>query len=112
MTGGEGSCTRGSRCLRSTRSESTSTRPSTLFRGEVLPQLREQDGYEGILVLATPDGRGLLLTLWETEEAADAQAATGFYAEQLERYVTLFRSPPGRERYEVAFADAPALAIG
>ena len=29
-----------------------------LFRSEVLPQLREQDGYEGVYVLTTPEGKG------------------------------------------------------
>ena len=66
----------------------------------MLPQLREQDGYEGVYVLTTPDGKALIMALWETEEAAAGDHA-GFYDEQLERYVTLFRAPPGRERYEV-----------
>lgn len=75
-----------------------------VFREEVLPLLREQEGYEGAYVLATEEGKGLLVTFWDTPEAA---AETAFYAAQLERYVTLFRSPPGRERYEVVVADAP-----
>ena len=83
-----------------------------LFKDEVLPALREQEGFEGIYVLATPDGQGMLMSLWATEEAADASGETGFYAETLARWVTLFRSPPGRERYEVLLAQAPALAIG
>jgi heme-degrading monooxygenase HmoA len=82
-----------------------------IFRGEVLPHLREQPGFAGVIVLATPEGKGLLVGLWDTEEAAEAGSETGFYAETLARYVTLFRSPPGRERYEVALAEAPALSI-
>ena len=82
-----------------------------LFRERVLPGLREQEGYEGIIALLTPEGRGLLLSLWSTEEAAEAASPTGFYAEQLEKYMTLFKAPPGRERYRVAFAEAPALAF-
>jgi hypothetical protein len=31
---------------------------------------------------------------------------------QLERYVTLFAAPPGRERYEVVLSDAPAFDRG
>jgi len=83
-----------------------------LFREQVLPGLHEQAGFLGVYVLGTPEGKGLLLSLWETEEAADATAETGFYAEVLAKYVTLFRAPPGREHYEVLFADAPALATG
>jgi len=54
----------------------------------------------------------MLVSLWETEETADATAETGFYADVLAEHVTLFRSPPGREHYEVLFAEVPALATG
>ena len=54
-----------------------------LFRAEVLPALRDQEGYDGTYVLANPDGKALLLTFWETEEAAEAHAPTGQYSEHL-----------------------------
>ncbi|HEX4745723.1 MAG TPA: hypothetical protein VFU99_02470 [Gaiellaceae bacterium] len=79
-----------------------------LFRVHVLPELREQQGYEGVLVLTNPDGKGMIVSAWETEE--DAQAAAGFASAALDEYVTLFRSPPGREQYEVAFAELPEVA--
>ena len=77
----------------------------TLYREQVMPDLRQQPGYEGVYVLATPEGRGLIMSLWASEEAADASAQSGFYSDVLARFVTLFRSPPGRERYEVRFVD-------
>ena len=80
-----------------------------LFRREVVPTLEQQEGFAGVLVLATPDGKGLLASLWETEEAADASDTRGFYAQVLDLYVTLFKAPPGRERYEVVYADVPSL---
>jgi hypothetical protein len=78
-----------------------------LYREEVLPELRRQPGYEGILVLTTPEGKGLIVSLFRTEEAAETEAESGFYPDVLERYMTLFRSPPGRERYKVALAELP-----
>ena len=78
-----------------------------LFRTEVLPELREQPGYAGVLVLATPEGRGMILSLWASEEDASSGA---FYPAVLERHMALFRAPPGRERYEVALIEVPALA--
>jgi hypothetical protein len=78
-----------------------------LFRAEVLPALRDQDGYDGTYVLANPDGKALLLTFWETEGAAAAHLETGFYAEQLARFAAIFRAPPGRDRYAVLVADQP-----
>lgn len=79
-----------------------------VFKQEVLPELQQQPGYRGVLVMSTPYGRGALLSFWETEEAAEAGAVSGWYPEELERYMTLFRTPPGRERYELSFADLPA----
>jgi heme-degrading monooxygenase HmoA len=85
-----------------------------LFKESVVPALREQDGYQGVYVLLSPDGKVLAITFWESEEAAEAGIAggRGFYAQQIEKFVTLYRSPPGREHYEVVLADAPAGALG
>ena len=80
-----------------------------LFAREVLPELQAQDGYRGVFVLATPEGRAVLVSFWETAEQAAAEAPNGFYAETLERYVTLFAAPPGRERYEVMLSDTPSF---
>jgi heme-degrading monooxygenase HmoA len=81
-----------------------------LFRAEVLPAVREQEGYGGAYVLANPDGKALLLTFWETEEAAETNAPTGQYSEQLAQYAAIFASPPGRGRYAVLVADQPVGA--
>jgi len=78
-----------------------------LFESDVLPGLQAQPGYQGCVVLTTPEGKGMILSYWAAE--ADAAAAVGIATEAIERYVTLFRSPPGREQYEVALLDAPAV---
>lgn len=80
------------------------------FEDAVLPRLRQQPGFRGVYVLANPDGRSMLVTFWATAEAADAGPGPGWYPDLLEEYMTLFRSPPGRERYEVRFAIPPAMA--
>ena len=84
-----------------------------LFRDSVVPALREQDGYEGVYVLLSEEGKVLALTFWESDEAADAGIAgsRSFYAEQVNKFVTLYRAPPGREMYDVVLADAPAVTI-
>jgi len=81
------------------------------FRDLVVPALGEEEGFEGFYLLTTPEGKGLVLTFWASEEAAEASLASGYYAKQLEKFVTFFRSPPGREHYEVALADAPAIVM-
>ena len=80
-----------------------------LFRDSVVAALREQDGYEGCCVLVSPQGQALALTFWRDEEAADAgiEGGRSFYAEQVEKFVTIYRAPPGREHYDVVVADFP-----
>jgi hypothetical protein len=80
-----------------------------MFEERVLPQLREQDGYEGVVVLANEDGKAMLVSVWEDEEAA--QTSAGFAAHALDDFATMFRSPPGREGYDVVFAEMPGVTV-
>ena len=79
------------------------------YRDEVLPRMRAQPGYEGVLVLLNPSGQGLLLSLWRDEDALEA--TTPIATEALARFATVFRAPPGRERYEVRLADLPEHSL-
>jgi hypothetical protein len=78
---------------------------AALFDDQVLPGLRDQPGYEGVLALITPEGKGMIVTFWESEDGA--RDASGFASGELERYMMIFRAPPGREVYDVAVADLP-----
>jgi hypothetical protein len=77
---------------------------------EVLPDVRSQPGYDGIYMLSTPEGKGLVITLWDDEQAAEASSPVGFYADVLEQFVTFFKSPPGRDRYRVDYMEVPVPA--
>jgi heme-degrading monooxygenase HmoA len=80
-----------------------------LFEGSVLPELREQDGYQGCFVLTTPEGKALVLTFWTDEESADAAVASGAYGAHVDKFVAILRAPSGRDHYDVAVVDAPAF---
>lgn len=80
------------------------------FKELVVPEARKQEGYEGMYVMTTPEGKGLIMSLWASEESVKAGEASGYYAEQIAKFVTLFRTPPGREHYEVAFSEIPGTA--
>jgi hypothetical protein len=82
------------------------------FEAEIAPRLQQQPGYRGVYVLTTPDGKGALMSLWETEEQAAVEGGGAFYAGALGKFATLFRAAPGRERYEVAFVDVPTSVAG
>lgn len=75
------------------------------FRELVLPALKAQPGYKGILVMRTPEGKGLLLSLWETGEAAQAGVMSGYYDEQISKFLMFTRQPPGRDHYEVVYSE-------
>lgn len=77
------------------------------FKETILPAAREQSGYEGVLVLTTPEGKGLLISFWTGEEDAARGIQSGYYDEQVAGFVTLLRQPPGRDHYEVKFRESP-----
>jgi heme-degrading monooxygenase HmoA len=82
-----------------------------LFRESVVPALHEQPGFEGVYLLLSPEGQALVLTFWESEEAAQAgvEGTRSFYSEQVEKFVTLYSAQPGRETYQVVLAEEPAV---
>ena len=84
-----------------------------VFRDSVLPALHEQPGYEGSYVLLSPEGKALVLTFWRTVEEADAGTggARSFYGDQVAKFATIYRSPPGRESYDVVLAEAPTVPV-
>jgi heme-degrading monooxygenase HmoA len=79
------------------------------FHASVMPALEAQQGYAGCYVLTTPEGKALVVTFWRTAEAAEAGLASGLYGEQVDKFATIFRTPPGRETYEVSIARPPVL---
>lgn len=88
------------------------SRAVSFFEESVLPELHDADGYEGCYVFTTPEGKAAVVTLWRDEEAAEQSLASGLYAEQVEKFVTLLRTPAGRETYDVSVADVSALSTG
>jgi heme-degrading monooxygenase HmoA len=81
-----------------------------IFTEQALPRVRQQEGFRGVYLMRTPEGKGMVLTLWEGEEAAQRGIESGFYQEQVGTFVTFMRQPPGREQYEVVLVDLPSDA--
>lgn len=79
------------------------------YETRFLPHLRELPGYEGVAVMVTSEGKGMVVTFWDSEEAVEASA--GFASSIVEEFVTLYRSPPGREHYRVAYAEMPGVTV-
>ena len=79
------------------------------FETRILPDVREMHGYEGIAVMVTPEGKGMVVSFWESEETVEASA--GVAAGAVEEFVTVYRTPPGREHYRVAYAELPLVTV-
>jgi len=73
-----------------------------ILQHSILPTIKEQHGYKGLLLLRDPkSGNGTLVTLWEAE--ADMEmSASGNYPTQIAKLQGLLAGPPTREIYEVA----------
>ena len=85
----------------------------SVFERTLLPALHEQDGYEGCYVLLSEEGKVLVLSFWESNEAARATRLSGFYQSQIERMAdfVVYRQAPGREAYDVVIAETPHEAV-
>jgi heme-degrading monooxygenase HmoA len=84
-----------------------------LIRESVLPALQAQDGYLGLYVLLSDEGKMLVLTFWESDEAARATRLSGFYQEQIAKFadIVVYNHEPGREAYDVVLAELPREAV-
>lgn len=73
------------------------------YLGSVVPALREQRGFEGILVLTDPETEeGFAISLWETEDDAKVFESSGAYKKQVAKLGSLLAEPPARKVYEVS----------
>jgi len=60
----------------------------------VLPAAKSQKGFVGAHLLTEPNGKGVFITIWDTEEDAIANETSGYYQQQLAKFKDLFAAPP------------------
>ncbi len=76
-----------------------------IYKGTVVAA-KSQKGYKGSYLLTDRDtGKGMSITIWDTEEDAVANEQSGYYQEQVGRFKDVFKAPPVREGYEVSVQD-------
>lgn len=77
-----------------------------IYKESVNPARRAQKGSRAAYFLTDPKtGKGMAITLWDSEEDATANEQSGYYREQLNKFKDVFTAPPVREGYEVSFQD-------
>lgn len=74
-----------------------------IYRDSVAPALAGLPGFAGGRLLTDPiTGKGLMLTLWESEADLRALEASGWFQEEVARFQAVLGAPPSREDYEVS----------
>ncbi len=74
-----------------------------LFEDSVLPAAKSQKGFRRAYLLTdNKTGKGVSISLWDSEEDAIANEQSGYYQEQIGKFKDLFTAPPVREGYEVS----------
>jgi len=74
-----------------------------IFSESVIPAAKQQKGFKGALYLIDPNtGKGMSVTLWETEADLKAGEGSGYLQEQIAKFGPLLAGPPTREVFVVA----------
>ena len=74
-----------------------------LYEDSVIPAAKSQKGFRGAYLLSdSKSGKGVSITLWDSEEEAIANEKSGYYQDQVNKFKEYFTAPPVREGYEVS----------
>ena len=73
----------------------------------VVPEMRRQPGYEGAYIFRDGHTHGLIVTLWDTEDALQSAEATSGLAEQMTRLQSRLGRRAVSTVSEVGYADHP-----
>ena len=78
------------------------------FDDSVVPAQKAQKGYQGsYLMTDASSGKGLSITVWETEADMEAGESSGYFQEQIGKFGGVFAGPPIREHYELSVEAGP-----
>ena len=74
-----------------------------IFQESVIPAAKQQKGFKGAYFLTDPaTGKGMSLTLWETEQDMKAGESSDYLQQQIAKFGPLLAGPPERSAYLVA----------
>jgi len=76
------------------------------YQESVIPAAKSQKGYRGMYFMVDRNtGKGVSMSLWNSEKDAIANEKNRYYQEQLVKFIDLLIEPVIREGYEVAVQD-------
>ena len=75
----------------------------SIYRDSVMPAAKQQKGFKGATLLTDRNtGKGVSVTLWETEADMKTTEASGWWQEQIAKFAAVLAMPPVREQFEVS----------
>ncbi len=81
-----------------------------IYQEQMVPTLRQQQGFQNAIFVADrSSGKGISITLWDSEEAARAAEAQAQQMRAQARESMQIRETPTVELYEVAVADGDGV---
>lgn len=74
-----------------------------LVNNSVIPAAKAQKGFQGFYLMTdASSGKGLAISVWETEADMMAVESSGNYQEQIAKFGGLFAGPPTTDHYELS----------
>jgi len=74
-----------------------------IYRDSVIPAAKQQKGFKSALLLTDPStGKGISVTLWETEADQKACETSGYFQQQIAKFAAVFAGTPVLEAYVVS----------
>ena len=74
-----------------------------LFRQTVFPMLEDEPGFMRVVLTGDGSGRGILMTMWQTEAHGRTYESSGEAARLMAHFDDMFASPPQMVGYPVVF---------
>ena len=79
-----------------------------LFKESLVPALKAQKGFQGFYLMTDANsGKGLGISVWETEADMLAVESSGAYQEQVSKFGDVFAGAPALEHYELSVDQGP-----
>ena len=79
-----------------------------VYNASVVPAAKSQKGFQGAYLMTdASSGKGLSITVWESEADMEAGESSGYYQEQIGKFGSIFAGPPSREHYELSVEAGP-----
>lgn len=75
---------------------------ASIFRDSVVPAYQQMNGFTSALLLIDPaTGKGIGISLWESEADRAAVQTSGALQEQLAKFAAVLTAPPAPNTYQV-----------